>query len=333
MDYKLTPKYFKDFRYHLGLVERLETSTDEKIINALFVGVNNAGKKTLINAYLNHIFHSDIHLEKKLCNHELKIGNNTVNVEYISSSYHFEVNLYEFGFYDKNIITDFIRNIIKYESINGDLLKIIVINHFDKITIHAQLALRRMVEKSAHTARFILCCESTSKIENSILSRFQIIRVAKPGLVCTKNYIEYKLSRNDIECDEKIINSIQKRTMNDLYKINIELEYIITNKTTNKELLVYDKFFIKPIIEELYKKDLKSFYTIKEMLYKYLLINIKPKQILKEISGELFRRIKNSKKLELLAIITKTEADMSIVQYNIVCFEYFILKVKKLLLT
>ena len=334
MDYNLTPKYFDDFKYHRRIIKRLEMSTDEKIINSIFVGLNNSGKKTLINAYLNYMFKTDIHLQKKLCNYEIKIGNNTVNIEYLSSSYHFELNLYEFGYYDKNVITDFIQNIIKYKSINVGRLKIIVINHFDKITRQAQLALRRIVERALGTARFILCCESLSKIDKSILSRFQIIRVPKPSYIVTKNYIEYILKKNKLKFDETIVKSIQSRTNNDIYKINIELDYIIKNKSTLKKLIVYDDMFIKPIIDQIFIKDLKSIYVIKELVYKYLLINIKPRQIIREITNELFKRVNDEKKkLELVKIISDTETNMALIHYNIVCFEFFILKVKKLLLT
>jgi DNA polymerase III delta prime subunit len=334
MDYNLTPKYFNEFKYHTEIIKRLEINKDENIINSIFVGVNNSGKKTLINAYLNHIFSADIHLQKKINSYELKIGNNIVNIEYISSIYHFELNLYEFGYYDKNIITDFIQNIIKYKSINLGKLKIIVINHFDKITKLAQLALRRIVEKSLGTARFILCCESLSKIDKSILSRFQIIRIPKPKPISTYNYIKYHLDKNKISFNSPIIESIQERTNNDLFNINIELQYIITNNSLEKKLIIYDTTFIKPIIDELYKKDLQSLYVIKDLAYKYLLINIKPKQILKEIFRVLIKKFKDEKKKQkLLLIVSEAEKNMSYVHYNIICLEYFILKVKKLLLT
>ena len=296
MDYTLTPKYLDDFIYHENIIKRLKLTKDEKIINSIFIGLNNSGKKTLINAYLNFMFQTDIHSQKKLCNYELKIGNNTVNIEYLSSSYHFELNLYEFGFYDKNVITDFIQNIVKYKSINLGKLKIIVINHFDKITKQAQLALRRIVEKALNTTRFILCCESLAKVDKSILSRFQIYRIPKPSFKDTKKYISNVLEKKQIQFSDKIIESIQQRTNNDIYKINIELDYIINNNSVEKQLITYDDMFIKPIIDQIYLNNIQSLYVIKELIYKYLLINIKPRQIIKELGEELFKRIKSEKK-------------------------------------
>ena len=73
MDYTLTPKYLDDFIYHENIIKRLKLTKDEKIINSIFIGLNNSGKKTLINAYLNFMFQTDIHCQKKLCKYELKI--------------------------------------------------------------------------------------------------------------------------------------------------------------------------------------------------------------------------------------------------------------------
>ena len=245
-----------------------------------------------------------------------------------------ELNLYEFGYYDKNIITDFIQNIIKYKSINIGKLKIIVINHFDKISKQAQLALRRIVEKSMGSARFILCCESLSKVDPSILSRFQIVRVPRPYIQQTDKYIRDLLRKNKIKFTKKTIKSIQDRTNNDIYKINIELQYVIKNNSSRKKLIIKEESFIQPIIEQIYKKDLESIYVIRELVYKYLLINIKPKQILRDIVKIIIDKIDCiDKKFKLLQIAAQTEHEMCIIHYNIVCLEYFILKVKKMLLT
>ena len=112
------------------------------------------------------------------------------------------------------------------------------------------------------------------------------------------------------------------------------MSYIIKNGSTDKKLIIYEDLFIKPIIDLIYVRDLNSIYLIKELVYKYLLINIKPRQIIKEISDELFKKVESpEKKMKLVDIVCSCEANMALVHYNIVCFEYFILKVKKLLLT
>ena len=62
MDYDISPKFFSEFKYHQDIVNRLKVNKDDKIINAIFVGLNNSGKKTLINSFLNHIFDQPIHM-------------------------------------------------------------------------------------------------------------------------------------------------------------------------------------------------------------------------------------------------------------------------------
>ena len=56
--------FFSEFKYHRDIVDRLKADNDDKIINSIFVGLNNSGKKTLINAFINHIFNGPNHLQK-----------------------------------------------------------------------------------------------------------------------------------------------------------------------------------------------------------------------------------------------------------------------------
>ena len=170
MDKKFSPNFFHEFMFHEDIIHRLSSCKDDKICNTIFFGVNNSGKKTLVNAFLNHIFKTDVIKQTSVQSTDIKISNNTVKVEYLSSPYHFEINLYEFGYYDRNIVTDFIQDILSYKNINVGVMKIMVINHFDKISKGAQLSLRRIIEKTHEVGRFILICENISSVDNAILS-------------------------------------------------------------------------------------------------------------------------------------------------------------------
>ena len=121
MDKKFSPNFFHEFMFHGDIIKRLSHSKDDKICNTIFFGVNNSGKKTLVNAFLNHIFKTDVIKQTSVQSTDIKISNNTVKVEYLSSPYHFEINLYEFGYYDRNIITDFIQDILSYKNINTNI--------------------------------------------------------------------------------------------------------------------------------------------------------------------------------------------------------------------
>ena len=54
----------------------------------IFNGQANTGRKTLVYSFLNTFNKCNIYKLRSLNSLELKIGNNKVNIEYISSPYH-----------------------------------------------------------------------------------------------------------------------------------------------------------------------------------------------------------------------------------------------------
>ena len=334
MEKGFNPRYLNDFHFHHQTINRLKMFKDEKISNLIFFGVNNAGKKTLVNAFLNHIFKTDVDKQTKLTSTDIKISNNNVTVEYLSSPYHFEINLYEFGYYDRNIITDFIQELLSYSNINVGILKIIVINHFDKISKGAQLSLRRIIEKTCQNGRFILICENLSSIDNAIISRFSMIRVAKPGKIEVSKYVKFKLDQYKIKhTDKKILDLIDKCN-NDLYKVNLQLEHIIKKGSIDETINNGNVNYLVNIIPFIEKKDLKSMNMIRENVYKLLLINIEPPELLRLITKHYMNSdvLNNEQKMKLVNIASYCDHRVCRVDYNIIVLEYFILQIKKLLL-
>ena len=167
-----TPPYLDEFIYNKTIAKRLMAYNKYNLDNIIFHGQNNVGKRSFINALLNHLFKKDISKIKRSIKRDVKINNTKTTIELIESPHHFELNLYEYGLSDRFIIMSFIRNLINYKSITSQPYKIIVINHFDKTTALAQLALRRVIETSYGTTRFILCCENLNAIDINLRSRF-----------------------------------------------------------------------------------------------------------------------------------------------------------------
>ena len=130
----LVPNNLDDFIINKKYADILKNLGKEEVPNILFTGYNNSGKKTLLDAYINNLYDCDIKKLRKLAYYQLKIGNNSVDIDYISSPYHIELNLYEYGLYDKSIITDFVKDIIPFHTINQHKYRIIVFNHFDKVS-------------------------------------------------------------------------------------------------------------------------------------------------------------------------------------------------------
>ena len=110
------PVYLKDFSIHKPIAELLLNFDTCFINHTLFYGPPNSGKRTLINAFLKNIFKED--LQKRVYYKEISYNNTKISVEYTASQYHYEINLCEYGFSDKFIITEFIQKLLSYKNIN-----------------------------------------------------------------------------------------------------------------------------------------------------------------------------------------------------------------------
>ena len=69
----------------------------DNMVNILFIGRPNCGKKTICNAYLNYIFNITEPITKSIGKYNLKIGTNEVEIDYLYTPYYYEINLYEYA--------------------------------------------------------------------------------------------------------------------------------------------------------------------------------------------------------------------------------------------
>lgn len=100
--------------------------------------------------------------------------------------------------------------------------KIIILDEADEMTSEAQTALRRIIEDSAKTTRFIIICNYLSQIIEPIQSRcvvFRFTRLAKEDLI---NHLRWICEKEKVKFEEKAIAQIFDATGGDLrHSINI----------------------------------------------------------------------------------------------------------------
>ena len=89
------PSNLDEFIYNNSIAKRLKVYNQNYIDNLIFYGQNNAGKRTLISGLLNHLSNNNI--KRNIQTHKLKINNTKVDINFVESNYHFELNLYEYG--------------------------------------------------------------------------------------------------------------------------------------------------------------------------------------------------------------------------------------------
>jgi replication factor C small subunit len=100
--------------------------------------------------------------------------------------------------------------------------KIIILDEADEMTSEAQTALRRIIEDSARTTRFIIICNYLSQIIEPIQSRcvvFRFTRLAKEEVV---DHLKSICGNEKVKFEEKAIVQIYEATGGDLrHSINI----------------------------------------------------------------------------------------------------------------
>ena len=335
MNIRFFPENLDQYKFfNVDISNKLMNYNKNNLTNFIFYGPKNAGKKTLVFNLLNYIYNTNVLKQTNINNIEIKIGNNTVNIEYKSSPYHFEINLYEYGFYDKNVISDFIHKLLSYDNINVGIFKVIILYQFDKLTENAQLCLKRIIETTSKVGRFICISSNISSLDSALLSRFTLIRVPYPKEALIRKYIKYHLDSNNISYNTSDLNKLMLKK-HSIYLLNLELEYVINNKCI-KSLMEKDEetVYIKELIRLIEIKDICSILQIRDICYKALLVNINSKKLLTLIFKHYFKRgnLCQDMKKELVSISGIASSKIANIEYDIIVFEYYVLNLKKLLI-
>src|SRR5919206_4649289 len=114
--------------------------------------------------------------------------------------------------------------VMKLASSNTDNkpFRIIILDEADEMTAEAQTALRRIIEDSSKTTRFVIICNYLSKIIEPIQSRcvvFHFTRLARQDVV---DYLKTICEKEGVQYEERALSQIYDSTLGDLrHSINV----------------------------------------------------------------------------------------------------------------
>jgi replication factor C small subunit len=113
--------------------------------------------------------------------------------------------------------------------------RIIILDEADEMTSEAQTALRRIIEDSSRTTRFIIICNYLSQLIEPIQSRCVIFRFTRLPKQEVVDHLSEICKREGIEFDVKALSRIYDSTSGDLrHSINI-LQSATSNNTLTVE--------------------------------------------------------------------------------------------------
>lgn len=115
-----------------------------------------------------------------------------------------------------------VMKLVSGQSDEQKLFRIIILDEADEMTSDAQTALRRILEDSSKTTRFILICNYLSQIIEPIQSRCVIFRFSRLARTDVIDYLRTISEKEGLKVEEKALTLIYDATSGDLrHSINV----------------------------------------------------------------------------------------------------------------
>lgn len=281
----------KKVLFHQEKLELLKIMTkDNSVPHIIFYGPPGSGKKSLTNIFLEMLYGPCIN---NLTEHIYKVngsGNTTTDEPIMQSNHHIVIEPHNNNF-DRYLVQDVVKSYAQRMPIitteTQKTFKTVLIHDVDNLSYYAQTSLRRTMEKYSDTCRFIMCCQSLSKVIDPIRSRCYNFRINAPTNeqlfelllnVCKKEKL--LLSRED---HFTILNKAQRNTKKLLWLLQLKACDFTFNTTYDNK--------IKEITKKIIKHQVSSIKDIRLMLYGIIITNINGSIILKSISDCLMQYV------------------------------------------
>jgi replication factor C small subunit len=211
-----------------------------------------------------------------------------------------------------NVIRTKIKDYARTAPIGKRTFKIIFLDESDALTIDAQAALRRTMEKYTTTCRFILSCNYSSKVIDPIQSRCAIFRFRALKGEDIGKYLKKIADAEGLELTDEGAETIVYAASGDMRKAinSLQVAASITDKID--ENAVYQSIGlarveeVRELLDTALKGDfIKARSVLDDLLVKY---GLSAEDILKQIHGTVFDlSIPETTKVELVDRIGEIE--------------------------
>jgi replication factor C subunit 3/5 len=292
---KYAPKTMDEMVFHLNILKELETiSKKDNIPHMIFYGQSESGRRTLITRFLEMIFDKSIN---NLCTAEFPVistGTSSKTIVQLKQSNHHIIIEPTGTNFDKHIISYVVKAYVLSAPLSvfrsNKTFKVVLINNADKLTIHAQTALRRTMEIYSNTCKFILWCAKYSSIIKPIRSRCLPMRIPVPTsgeimgiMINIANKENIKIT---FEESAQIVKNANSKIKEALWKL--QLIKTEPNKKKLNPKTIYEHTIDK-MIELLNKPDIRNLDALKVITYEIIITNLQPTYIITTIMDKLLQ--------------------------------------------
>lgn len=310
---KYRPQSLDRLSYHAGLAESLKhLAAANDLPHLLFYGPPGAGKKTRITCFLREIYGAGVD-KLKIDYRAVSISessNKTVDISTLSSNYHIEVNPSDVGHHDYFVVRELLKDIALTQQLDTSVraFKVVVIAEADKLTRKAQQALRRIMEKYAANCRYILCCNSVSKVLAPIRSRCLAIRVAAPLREEIAGILQHVAKKESIRAPPELLELLAGECGRNLRRAILQLETVrvmqqstVLSLPKEPPLNDWERYTLETanlIVED---QTPQRLLMVRGRLYELLSHCIPPDVIFKRLTVELIKNVDVQLKVDIVA--------------------------------
>nr|CCA17291.1 replication factor C subunit 3 putative [Albugo laibachii Nc14] len=333
---KCRPDELDALTYHPQITRRLQNlSSSDDFPHLLVYGPSGAGKKTRIMALLHAMYGKGVR-KQRLEHKSFKIPDRSVKIEIttVASNYHIEMNPSDADNQDRLIVQEVLKEIAQYHLADTKAkkpFKVVLLMEVDRLSKHAQHALRRTMEKYTATCRLILCCNSSSKIIEPLRSRCLGICVSAPTNREICNVLESVCKNEGISYLPSLGEKIAQQSDRNLRRALLILETCHVQRYPFAEdqeiqLPAWEEYICTLSKVVLQEQSPAGLMKAREMVYELLANCIPSEIILKVLCRELMIRLDDDLKHELLQWAAFYEHRMQRGAKDIFHFEAFIAK-------
>lgn len=210
------PTQFNEFIINKKFVDILTTFNIDNLQNIVLYGKKNIGKKTLVQAFINHLFTQNNIFTQKITKN-FKYHNKSYTCVYTTSHYYYEIDFLENVKHIKKIIMDFLLNLCTNVTLHIKY-RIIILHNIDVVREKNLNALLYLIETFYKYNKFIIISNNSSlHLFNSKLMNMCFNVRCYLDKQELNNYIQTK------KYTKKVIDKI--RNCNDLYEIMLLTNY------------------------------------------------------------------------------------------------------------
>ena len=261
------PTVFDDFIINKKFAHILSTFNKDNLSNILLYGLENTGKKTLVYAFINHLYkHNTIKVYEK--EESLKYKQKKYTCKYKYTKYYYDIDLLENIKVSKYVINHFIDHICSNKCVHNSY-RVFIIHNLHILDKKLIQALLHIMEKNYNNNRFILVCNSTQiPLFNKINSYCFALRCR----ICPLELDNY-INKNKINFSKKHTDIAY--SCNNLYHINL-----LNNCKGIKKYQPID-IYVKKIYNSIKKyKTILFIEKVREIIYEMHLLNFNMSQFI-----------------------------------------------------